>query len=125
MIRTLLVLGSVFVLAAPASAQFVYGPGFGGGFAYRSGFGFGLNGGGFRFSAYSRSFYSTPFYGYAWVPAYGPGYGPGFGNPFFLPPPPIVVGPAFIVPVGNREPVPAQADVVKGDYLVIAPRKRE
>lgn len=125
MLRILLVLGFRFLFASPASAQFVYGPGIGGGFAYRSGFHFSVNGPGVRFSAYSRSYYSAPFYGYAWVPAYGAGYGPGFGNPFFLPPPPIVVGPPLIIQVGNREPVPAQADVVKGDYVVIAPRKRD
>ncbi|MFO0803564.1 MAG: tetratricopeptide repeat protein [Gemmataceae bacterium] len=102
-------------------AQFVSG-----GFVQQSGFRFSSHGGGFRFSAgYSRTYYSTPMFGYAWVPAFGPGYGPGFGNPFFLPPPPIVVGPPLIIPVGNREPVPGHADVVKGDFLVISPRKAD
>jgi hypothetical protein len=125
MFRSGIALGIVLAGATNADAQFAYGPGIGGGFVQRSGFRFSVNGGGVRFSAYSRTFYSAPMFGYAWVPAFGPGYGPGFGNPFFLPPPPIIVGPPLIIPVGNREPVPGNADVVKGDYLVISPKKAD
>lgn len=123
MFRSCFAIGVVLAVASNAEAQFVYGPGIGGGFAQRSGFRFSVNGGGVRLSAYSRTFYSAPMFGYAWVPAFGPGYGPGFGNPFFLPPPPIIVGPPLIIPVGNREPVPNNADVVQGDFLVISPKK--
>ena len=59
------------------------------------------------------------------MPAYGAGYGPGYGNPFFLPPPPIVAGPTFVVPVGNIVPVHPEAEVVKGDFRAIAPRKKD
>jgi hypothetical protein len=119
MFRSCFALGIVLAASTAAEAQFVSG-----GFVQQSGFRFSAHGGGARFSAgYSRTFYSAPMFGYAWVPAFGPGYGPGFGNPFFLPPPPIVVGPPLIIPVGNREPVPGNADVVKGDFLVISPKK--
>lgn len=119
MFRRCFALGIVLAASTPADAQFVSG-----GFVQQSGFRFSAHGGGVRFSAgYSRTFHSAPMFGYAWVPAFGPGYGPGFGNPFFLPPPPIIVGPPLILPVGNREPVPGNADVVKGDFLVISPKK--
>ena len=122
MFRTALALGTMLLVAAPATAQYI-----GGGFAQRSSFGFSVRGPGFRFSSFSRSyFYSAPAFGFGWMPAFGPGYGPGFGNPLFLPPPPIVVGPAFVPPppIANDVPYEIPPEVVKADFRVIMPRKK-
>ncbi|MDB5308978.1 MAG: tetratricopeptide repeat protein [Gemmataceae bacterium] len=126
----------VFVLAgAPAArAQLiyapVYGPGFGGGFAYRNGFSFG--GPGFRTYGFSHGFYAAPVVPY-WIPIAGPGWGPGYGNPFFLSPPAGLAPPVEATPppigLGNPDPNPGPAAPAApsrppaGDYIVISPRK--
>jgi Flp pilus assembly protein TadD len=90
------------------------GPGFAGGFAYRSGFA--VAGPGLWAGWFTRGFYAAPIVPYpsiGWFPAYGPGYGPGYGNPFFLPPPggaypligsypPVVVVPPPVVVIGGN-----------------------
>ena len=133
MTRSLAAFALLFAGTSPVSAQFYYGPGFGGGFTYRSSYGFSARGPGFHFSAYSRSFYSGPLvpYYYGWAPPTVGGWGPGYGNPFFLPPPgfdPAVVPVANVVPA-NPFPVPIRnANAVlpvgarPGEFLVITPK---
>lgn len=117
----MLAIGAVLVVAESASAQFV------GGFGARAQFSFRSRGA--RFSFQYREFYAGPALGFGWAPPIGPGFGPGFGNPFFLPPPPIVVGPPLIIPVGNAaaaNPVFERRDEAPSTgFLVISPRKKE
>jgi hypothetical protein len=122
--RVALITLGIFAFSSSAEAQYFCAPGFGGGFAYRTGFGVSVGGPGFHFAAQYRGFYAAPILAYGWVPPVGPGYGPGFGNPFFLPAPPIVVGPA-ILPVANVVPAADPPEpILKGEFLVIAPKRR-
>jgi hypothetical protein len=123
----------VLLGAAPASAQFVYGPGFGGGFSYRGHHG--AMRGSFGFSTYYRGFFAGPIVTYSFGPpivAFGAG--PGFGNPFFLPPP---IFDTNVVPVANNLPGPpppapirnpnnaAPAITRSGGFLIITPRSAD
>lgn len=90
----LLALGGMLLASSPASAQFVVGPGFRGGFGHRTFVGPGgfahrgfvsFRGPGFGFATYSRSFIAAPVvpfaptFGHVWV-------GRRFVNPWFVNP---------------------------------------
>lgn len=117
---------------APARGQFFAPPGFGGGFAYRSGFGFSFGGPGVRVTGFaSRSVFAPPV-----LPPPGFGFGWGFNDPFFAPPPAVIVVPPPVIVFSNNAPPPIPPaepeaknagnplppNAKPGDYLVITPK---
>lgn len=143
MTRTVATILVVLAAAPAARAQFtyapgvVYGPGFGGGFVYRGGFGFGGPGFHFGGGVVQKGFYAAPVVPYfGWFPIAGPGWSPGVGNPYFLgypagldyptDPDPSAYSLPFGIPVN---PAPQRApgsllskDSRPDDYLVIRPK---